>query len=126
MAAATASLLLAGVAIAYLLLGPIYRSGGGDCSSGGACVTYSGTKPLTWNSILLIPIAAAGLVLAGVALSRRTRLSEALLGTGCLGLAVITFLGVFSVGMFLLPADAAAGLALTWIRQAKAPNNLTG
>jgi hypothetical protein len=31
---------------------------------------------------------------------------------------VITFLGVFSIGVFLLPADVAAGLALVWLGQA--------
>ena len=41
-------------------------------------------------------------------------------GLGCLGLASVTFLGLFSIGVFLLPADVAAGLALLWIQQRRA------
>jgi hypothetical protein len=119
--AAAASLLLAVAAIGYLLVGPVYRTAGGSCSSDSGCITSSGTAPLGWSTVLLVPIVAAALVLAGAALSRRTRLSQAVAGLGCLGLAVITFLGVFSIGVFLLPADVAAGLALVWLGQAARP-----
>ncbi|MEO8899150.1 MAG: hypothetical protein ABI352_11045 [Candidatus Dormibacter sp.] len=115
--AAAASLLLAIAAMSYLVLGPVYVTGGGSCSSDAACVRYSGTAPLAWNSILVVPVVAAALVLAGAGLARRTGLSEAVTGLGCLGLAVVTFLGVFSIGMFLLPADVAACLALVWLRR---------
>jgi hypothetical protein len=116
-AAGAASLLLAIAAIAFLLVGPVYLTAGSGCSSDGRCVNSIGTAPLAWSSVLLVPIVAAGLVLGGTALSRRTRLSEAVAGLGCLGLAVITFLGVFSIGVLLLPADVAAALALIWLRQ---------
>lgn len=111
---------MAVAAVVYLLVGPIYATGGASCSSGGACITYSGTESLPWNSVLLVPVVAAGLVLTGVGLHRWTKLSLPIAGIGCLGLAVITFLGVFSIGVFLLPADAAAVLALLCIRQRRA------
>jgi hypothetical protein len=68
----------------------------------------------------LVPLVAAGLVFAGVNLNRWTKLSLPVAGLGCLGLAVITFLGVFSIGVFLLPADLGAGVALVWIRERRA------
>jgi len=68
----------------------------------------------------LVPVVAAGLVLTGVGLNRWSNLSVPTAAIGCLGLAVITFLGVFFIGMFLLPADAAAGVALHSIRQRRA------
>jgi hypothetical protein len=116
-AAGAASLLLAGAAILFLLVGPIYATSGAACSSGGACVTYGGTEPLGWNSLLLVPLVSAALVLAGASLDRRTKLSTPIAGIGCLGLGTLTFLGVFSIGIFLLPADVAAGLALSCIQQ---------
>jgi len=119
-AAGAASLLLVVAAIVYLLVGPIYQTAGSSCSSSGSCVTFSGTEPLGWSSVLLVPLVAAGLVLAGVGLNRWTKLSLPVAGLGCLGLAVITFLGVFSIGVFLLPADLAAGVALVWIRERRA------
>jgi hypothetical protein len=115
--AGTASFLLIVAAIVYLRIGPVYQTAGESCSSSGACVMYSGTKPLGWDSVLLIPLVAAGLVLVGVWLKRWTKLSLPVAGLGCLGLAAITFLGVFSIGMFLLPADVAAGVALLCIRE---------
>jgi hypothetical protein len=118
--AGVASLLLTVVAIVYLLVGPIYQTAGGSCSSDGPCVRYSGTAPLAWSSILAVPLVAAGLVLAGVGLNRWSKLSLPVAGIGCLGLAVITFLGVFSIGVFLVPADVAAGVALLYIRQRRA------
>jgi hypothetical protein len=116
-----ASLLLGVAAIVFLLLGPVYQTAGESCSSSGACITYKGTEGLGWNSILLVPLLAAGLVLAGAVLNRWSSLSVPLAGFGCLGLAVITFLGLFSIGVFLFPADAAAGVALLWIRRSRAP-----
>ena len=118
--AGAASLLLAAGAIAYLLLGPIYETGGASCSSSGPCIYYSGTASLGWNSVLLVPLVAAAVVLVGAGLDRRTTLSFPVTGIGCLGLAVITFLGVFSIGMFLLPADVAAAIALASIRRRRA------
>jgi hypothetical protein len=118
--AAAASLLLVVAAIVYLLVGPTYQTAGSNCSSSGSCVTFSGTESLGWSSVLLVPLVAAGLVLAGVGLNRWSKLSLPVAGLGCLGLAVITFLGVFSIGVFLLPADLAAGVALVWIRERRA------
>jgi hypothetical protein len=115
--AGAASLVLAVAAVVYLLVGPIYQTAGSSCTSSGTCVTFSGTEPLGWSSVLLVPMIAAGLVLAGVGLNRWTSLSLPVAGLGCLGLAVITFLGMFSIGLFLLPADLAAGIALFWIRE---------
>jgi hypothetical protein len=116
--AGIASLALAVAAIAFLLVGPVYQTAGGSCSSSGSCVTYrGGTAPLGWNSVLVVPLVAAGLVLVGVALDRWTKLSLPVAGLGCLGLAVITLAGAFSIGMFLLPADAAAGVALLWLQR---------
>jgi hypothetical protein len=120
-AAGAASLVLAIAAIAFLLVGPVYLTAGSSCSSDGGCIYSIGTAPLGWSSVLLVPIVAAGLVLGGAALSRSTRPSDAVAGLGCLGLAVITFLGVFSIGVFLLPADAAAVLAFVWLRQRGQP-----
>jgi hypothetical protein len=118
--AAGASLLLAAAAIVFLLVGPVYQIATGSCSSGGSCVTSSGTAPLGWTSVLLVPLVAAGLVLVGVVLNRWTPLSLPVAGLGCLGLAVITFVGVFSIGMFLVPADVAAGVAVLCIRERRA------
>lgn len=115
--AAAISLVLVAAAMVFLLVGPVYTTAGISCSSAGPCTTSSGTSPLGWSGVLLVPLIAAGLVLIGAALNRWTALSLPVAGTGCLGLAVITFLGVFSIGMFLLPADAAAGVALLSIRQ---------
>ena len=116
-AAGAASLLLAAAAIVYLLVGPIYQTAGSSCSSSALCVTFSGTESLGWSSVLVVPLVAAGLVFVGVGLNRWTSLSLPVAGLGCLGLAVITFLGMFSIGLFLLPADAAAAVALLWIRE---------
>jgi hypothetical protein len=46
-------------------------------------------------------------------------------GLGCLGLASVTFLGLFSIGVFLLPADVAAGLACSgFSRDAPPPDQM--
>ena len=115
--AGAASLLLAVAAVVFLLVGPAYQTAGVSCSSGGSCVTFSGTEPLGWSDVLLVPMVAAGLVLVGVALNRWTTLSLPVTGLGCAGLAVITVLGVFSIGVFLIPADVAAALALIIVRR---------
>jgi hypothetical protein len=115
--AGAASFLLVVSAIVYLWVGPIYQTAGESCTSSGSCVTFSGTESLGWDSVLSIPLVAAGLVLIGVWLSRWSKLSRPIAGLGCLGLAVITFLGVFSIGVLLLPADIAAVLAMLWIRE---------
>lgn len=115
--AAAASLTLVMAALVYLQVGPIYQTIGRSCSSGGSCVTFSGTEPLGWSNVLLVPVVGAWLVLVGVGLNRWTRLSLPVTWLGCVGLAVITFLGVFSIGIFLLPADVAAGVALFCIQQ---------
>lgn len=106
--------------VVFLLVGPVYRTAGGSCSSGGPCVAYSGSAPLGWNDVLLVPLVAAGMVLIAGWLSRRTMLSLPVAGLGCLGLAVITVMGVVSIGVFLLPADAAAVVAFVCIRQRRA------
>jgi hypothetical protein len=111
------SFLLVVCAIVYLRVGPIYQTLTESCTSSGSCVTFSGTESLGWDSILLVPLVAAALVLVGVWLKRRSTLSLPITGLGCLGLAVITFLGIFSIGVFLLPADIAAGAAILWIRE---------
>jgi hypothetical protein len=118
--AGATSLLLVAAAIVFLLVGPVYQTSGVGCSSSGSCVTSGGTESLRWSSILLVPLIAAGLVLAGSGLNRWSKLSLPVTGLGCLGLAGVTFLGLFSIGVFLLPADVAAGLALPWIQQTRA------
>jgi hypothetical protein len=118
--AGAASLLLGVAAIVFLLVGPVYQTAGESCSPSGACITYNGTEGLGWNNVLLVPFIAAGLVLAGAVLNRWSHLSLPVAGLGCLGLGVITFLGLFSIGVFLFPADAAAGVALLWIRRSRA------
>jgi hypothetical protein len=118
--AAAASFLLVVSAVVYLWIGPIYQTAGESCTSSGSCVTFSGTKSLGWDSVLSIPLIASGLVLAGVLLKRWSKLSLPITGLGCLGLAVITFLGVFSIGVLLLPADVAALVAMVWIRERRA------
>jgi hypothetical protein len=115
--AGAASFLLVVAVIVYLWVGPIYQTAGESCSSSGPCVRFSGTEPLGWNSVLLVPLVAAGLVLVGVRLKRWSKSSFPVAGLGCLGLAVITFLGVFSIGVFLLPADVAALVAILCIRE---------
>jgi hypothetical protein len=116
-AAAAASFLLIVSAIVYLRVGPIYQTATESCTSSGSCITFGRTESLGWDSILLVPLMAAGLVLVGVWLKRWSKLSLPITGLGCLGLAVITFLGMFSIGMFLLPADIAAVVAILWIRE---------
>jgi hypothetical protein len=113
-------LLLVAAAIVFLLVGPVYQTSGVSCSSTGSCVTSGGTESLRWSSILLVPLIAAGLVLAGSGLNRWRKLSLPVASLGCLGLAGVTFLGLFSIGVFLLPADVAAGLALLRIQQTRA------
>jgi len=61
-----------------------------------------------------------GVEVAGAVLNRWSRLSVPVAGLGCLGLAVITFLGLLSIGAFLLPADLAAAVALLWISERRA------
>lgn len=116
-AAAAASVLLVVAAVVYLAVAPIYQTDVVSCSSGGRCVSSSATAPLGWNTVMLVPLLATGLVLAGTVLHRWTRLSLPLTGLGCLGLVVITFLGVFSIGVFVLPADVAALAALLYMRR---------
>ena len=118
--AAAASLLSTVAAVVHLLLGPVDATRAESCSSAGPCVMYSGAESLPWNGVLLVPLVAAGLVLAGAVLNRRTALSLPTAGIGCLGLAVVTLLGVISIGVFLVPADVAAAVALLCMRQRRA------
>jgi hypothetical protein len=112
--------LLACAVVVFFLVGPVSTTQTASCSSDGPCVTSTGTSSLGWSDALVVPLVAAGLVLLGAALSRRTAFSLPVAGLGCLGLAVITLLGVFSIGLFLLPADAAAAVALRYIGQRRA------
>jgi hypothetical protein len=118
--AGATSFVLVVSAVVYLWVGPIYQTAGESCSSSGSCVTFSGTESLGWDSVLSIPLIAAALVLVGVVLNRWSKLSRPIAAVGCLGLAVITFLGVFSIGVLLLPADVAAVVAMLWIRERRA------
>ncbi len=113
--AGAASLLLGVAAVIFLSIGPLYQTAGVSCSSSGACITLNGSEGAGWHSIFLVPLIGAGLVLAGAVLNRWTNLSLPVAGLGCSGLAVITFLGLLSIGVFLLPTDAAAAMALLWI-----------
>ena len=118
--AGAASLLLGVAAIIFLSIGPLYQTAGVSCSSSGACVTFNGAAGAGWHGIFLVPLIAAGLVLAGAVLNRWTTLSVPVAALGCSGLAVITFLGLLSIGVFLFPTDAAAVLALVWISNRRA------
>jgi hypothetical protein len=91
-------ILLVTAAIVFLLVGPVYQTSGVSCSSSGSCVTSGGTESLRWSSILLVPLIAAGLVLAGSGLNRWSKLSLPVTSLGCLALAGVTFLGLFSIG----------------------------
>ncbi len=119
--AGAVSLLLAVAVVVFFLVGPIYTTQTASCFSNAPCVTSTSTSSLGWSDALLVPLIAAGLVLVGAGLSRWTAFSLPVAGLGCLALAVITFLGVFSIGMFLLPADVAAALALAYIARRRAP-----
>lgn len=118
--AAAAGVLLAVAAYVFLLVGPVIETGGLTCSPAGTCAATSATASLGWSGVLVVPLVASALVLAGAVLSRWTRLSLPVAGIGCLGLAVITLLGAFSIGMFVVPADLAAGVALLLMQQQRA------
>ncbi len=119
--AAAAGVLLAAVAMVVLLVGPVIETGSLTCSSAGTCAASSASQSLGWSGALAVPLIASALVLAGTVLARWTRLSVPVAGIGCLGLAVITLLGALSIGMFVVPADVAAGVAVLLIWQQRSP-----
>jgi hypothetical protein len=124
--AAAAGVLLAVATYAFLLLGPVIETGSLTCSPAGTCAATSASESLGWSGVLVVPVLASALVLAGVVLARWTRIWVPVAGIGCLGLAAITVLGALSIGMFVVPADLAAGAALLLIQQQRALSREAG
>lgn len=113
--------LLVAAALAWLLFGPVYTTGGAQCSSGSGCTTVAtATVPLGWRPILAVPLAGGVLLLLSALISRWPEAAVVTNGLGCLALGVITALGVASIGLLFVPADVAAAAALVLLIRATA------
>lgn len=119
--AGIASLLVGAAGLGYALFGPIYSSltctTGGVCSAGHNSLIDEGVDPRAWIYFALVALVIVGVAIAALAYHQKARFGTRSALSALSGILLfLSWLGAFTVGLFLIPAVILALLAAAMAR----------